>query len=220
MQIPYDSAGGKELVKIRKSAGGQEFIPEIKSSGQAILGFVHGQIREPGWYDVIRGEKIISGTAFNYDRKESNLDCYSTLEIKDIISKHNFKNLFVINPAGIPLTRQVEQMNMGTPLEMVYHYGPYIHCFRNFNRPVFKIMNRINPIFFEKEIQLLTFFPKPNFGSPGSFQRLKSVKFFYTFVNFFYTSVKIFYTFFTVKNVIVLIFNIIKFWHDICFCKR
>jgi hypothetical protein len=116
VQIPYDSAGGKELVKIRKSAGGQEFIPEIKSSGQAILGFVHGQIREPGWYDVIRGEKIISGTAFNYDRKESNLDCYSTLEIKDIISKHNFKNLFVINPAGIPLTRQVEQMNMGTPL--------------------------------------------------------------------------------------------------------
>jgi hypothetical protein len=116
VRLPFDSVSGKMIVKIRKYNGNQEFIPEIKSNGQIIQGYVHGQVREAGWYYILLGNKILSGIAFNYDRKESDLNCYNSSEIKEIIKKHSFRNFFVINPSGTPIYHQVEQLNMGTPL--------------------------------------------------------------------------------------------------------
>ena len=116
VQIPADSVNRKMMVRIHKYNGNQEFIPEVRSNGQVMQGYIHGQIREAGWYYLLMGDKILSGIAFNYDRKESDLVCYNPAELKDMIRKHNFRNIFIINPSGIPVSRQVEQLYMGTPL--------------------------------------------------------------------------------------------------------
>ena len=57
-----------------KVVGPVEFIPGITPLGSKLLIDVQGQINVSGIYDVIMDERVIHSFAFNYDRKESNLE--------------------------------------------------------------------------------------------------------------------------------------------------
>ena len=104
------------MVKIKNWSNSFEFIPEMRTSGQQVQAFIHGQINEAGWYLVYRGNKQLSSLAFNYDRRESNINCFSSKEIDGNLKKYNLRNMLVLKPSGLPFTKQVEQLNMGVPL--------------------------------------------------------------------------------------------------------
>jgi len=114
--LPSDSISDKNMVKIKKWNNSFEFIPELRTSGQQIQAFIHDQINEAGWYLVYRGSKQLSSLAFNYDRKESDVNCFNSKEIETNIKKYNFRNIILLKPSGLPFTKQVEQLNMGFPL--------------------------------------------------------------------------------------------------------
>ena len=116
LDIPSDSINGKNMVNIKKWNSSFEFIPEMRSSGQQMQIFVHGQISEAGWYMVYRGNKQVSAIAFNYDRKESEVNCFSTKEIESNIKKYGLRNTIVLKPSGLPFMTQVEQLNRGFQL--------------------------------------------------------------------------------------------------------
>jgi hypothetical protein len=46
---------------------------------------VKNQIPDAGYYTLLLENKVVDKLAFNYNRKESNLDLYSKDELKDII---------------------------------------------------------------------------------------------------------------------------------------
>ncbi|MCX6283438.1 MAG: BatA domain-containing protein [Bacteroidetes bacterium] len=116
VEMPSDSTSGKNMVKIRKWNTSYEFIPELKISGQHMQTRIQGQISEAGWYQVFAGSKEITALAFNYDRKESDINCFSTKELEANIRKYNLKNFKVLKPSGLPFSKQIEQLNTGLPL--------------------------------------------------------------------------------------------------------
>ncbi len=116
VDLPPDSTSGKNTVKIRKWNTSYEFIPELKISGQHIQARIQGQIGEAGWYQVFGGNKEIASLAFNYNRKESDINCFNTKELETIIRKYNLKNFMVLKPSGLPFSKQIEQLHTGFPL--------------------------------------------------------------------------------------------------------
>jgi len=114
--LPQDSVNDKNMVRIKKWNSSYEFIPELRTSGQQMTAFIHGQVSEAGWYLVSRGNKQLSSLAFNYDRKESDINCFNNKEIETILKKYNLRNFIVIQPSGLPFIKQIEQLNMGFPL--------------------------------------------------------------------------------------------------------
>jgi len=116
IELPSDSVNEKNLVSIKKWNNSFEFIPELRSSGHSVQAFMHDQISESGWYLVFRGREQVSALGFNYDRLESDINCYSIKEIASELKRNNLSDFLIIKPSGIPFSKQVEQLNQGFPL--------------------------------------------------------------------------------------------------------
>lgn len=116
VEISSDSVTDKNPLKVKQWKSSFEFIPELKTSGQSLQLIIHGKISEPGWYIVSRGSTEISALAFNSNRKESDIRCFTLQEAEINIKKFNLRNFTVLKTSGLPLTTQVEQLNLGIPL--------------------------------------------------------------------------------------------------------
>jgi hypothetical protein len=115
IDLPSDSVNEKNIVKISTWNNSSEFIPELRSNGQQTQALVHDQIKEAGWYQVNRSGKQLSVIAYNYDRKESEITCFTTQEIETNLSKFKLRNVMVMKPSGLPFATQMEHLNSGFP---------------------------------------------------------------------------------------------------------
>jgi len=100
-----------------KIAGvGEEFIPEQRTIGSTVFLNVNNQVREAGFYELfLKPNESLNQFAFNYDRIESNLGCYSQEELKTVVgasiniidatAKANFEQLIGERSQGIVLWR-------------------------------------------------------------------------------------------------------------------
>jgi len=79
IEVQASDAGSEILYKI---SGAEEFIPGQISSGNKKLLDVKDNISESGFYDLKLEEKKLGVYAFNFNRKESNLNCFSVEELK------------------------------------------------------------------------------------------------------------------------------------------
>jgi hypothetical protein len=105
---------GESTYKLKGKA--EEFIPEQKTiASKVILGVSEG-LREAGFYNLyINPQEIIRKYAFNYDRKESDLQYFTKEELLvfaknnisliDANAKANFTDLVGERSQGIPLWR-------------------------------------------------------------------------------------------------------------------
>ncbi len=89
----YNAAEKPPLIKAKSD--GAELIPELKiRDGQ--LNLLPGEaIHEAGFYDVLWMNEIKQNLAFNYNRKESFMNFYTTDELNQIIQKNNLKKFRV-----------------------------------------------------------------------------------------------------------------------------
>ena len=124
--IETDSLRNKEIYKIRKLDSGFEIIPETRSNGTNTLLFPHEQIREAGLYALTEGSVIIQGIAFNYDRRESDLRCYTGDELRDMLKRSGIKYFAVLKGKQASLTKQILDINQGTPLWKIFVLGVLI----------------------------------------------------------------------------------------------
>jgi hypothetical protein len=121
--IENDSLKNKEFYKIKKSGSDFESIPEIRSNGSVMRIYPHDQIREAGLYQVLDGSRIVQGIAFNYDRRESDLHCYSGDEVSSMLKRSDLKYYAVIKGQQVSLAKQIRDISQGTPLWKYFVFG-------------------------------------------------------------------------------------------------
>ncbi len=71
---------------IYKLKGQTEFIPSQITLGKKVVLDVKGQVKSDGYYDLMLQDRILQKLAFNYNRKESNLDLYQVDDLKKLMN--------------------------------------------------------------------------------------------------------------------------------------
>ncbi len=105
---------GESTYKLKGKA--EEFIPEQKTIASKVILGVSDGLHEAGFYNLyINPQEVISKYAFNYDRKESDLQYFTKDELSafaknnisliDASAKANFTDLVGERSQGIPLWR-------------------------------------------------------------------------------------------------------------------
>jgi len=94
-----------KTIEIKNALSDFSFIPEIRNNGGSVSVFVHGQIQEAGNYASFYDQKMIQGIGFNYDRKESDLSCFSNEELQLAFEKNGIKDVSIYenNNQDIPV---------------------------------------------------------------------------------------------------------------------
>jgi len=113
--IPQKAIGSEDIFVLKQKTGGAEFIPEQRSMGNETQLFLHSQIQQAGFYNVMKGEAAYSTLAFNYQRDESNLEYYSEKEL-DKIANQSEGRITVLFAHTKDLTRTVSDTLNGVAL--------------------------------------------------------------------------------------------------------
>jgi len=116
IEIPLDPESEKTRIKITNNETNFEMAPEVKKSGYRTTLYTQGQIGQDGPYSVKNGKKTIAGLAFNYNRKESEMNCFSDNELQNFIKKIAVSEMRILQPKKISVSQQIEQIRQGTPL--------------------------------------------------------------------------------------------------------
>jgi len=123
VEITSDSSAKQEVYKLKKVDSDIEIIPELKSVGSMIVLYTHDQAKEAGNYALIQGGKMLQGCAFDYNRKESDLHCYSSKELENLLNRAHIRQYAILKGKTTSLTRQIAQLNQGTPLWKYFLLG-------------------------------------------------------------------------------------------------
>jgi hypothetical protein len=105
IEILADSVPESGIYKLKKLGSGYEIIPEIRK-----------MVRDAGFYSVVNGERSVAGIAFNFNRRESDMACFSLQELEQQASRLPAKDLLVLKEKKSSLTREIHQIRQGTPL--------------------------------------------------------------------------------------------------------
>jgi len=114
--VPGDTVSETNLCKLKKLNSAFEIIPEAKRSGSNLALFLHDQVKEAGFYSVSCGQKINSGLSFNYNRKESDLACFTAPELEDQARRQSIRDIHIIKGKKSSLVQEIRQIKQGTPL--------------------------------------------------------------------------------------------------------
>ncbi|MCD4746287.1 MAG: BatA domain-containing protein [Bacteroidales bacterium] len=107
---------GNNIFKIKKKAGDFEIIPEHRNINSQIYFYTHDQIKEADNYSIFNGENEISGISFNYNRNESDLNCYNSEELQNMLKDLELMNYYVIDIKDKPFTKALKEFNQGIRL--------------------------------------------------------------------------------------------------------
>ena len=101
------------IVKVDKKV---DVIPEHRLLNNSTALFTQNQITEAGHYNVEENNVIIKDLAFNFDRKESDMNFMSQEELQKQIDEKGLKNLSIILPNEKTLTNALQEVNDGKKL--------------------------------------------------------------------------------------------------------
>lgn len=125
----YYIAGQDEKIMVRGALTGTEpvckisaidkefeVIPEIRNLQSQMNIFTHSQVKEAGNYRLLQDSRQIAGLSFNYDRRESDLQNYTSKELEKKFQDLNLDNFSVVSTAGPSLTDTITALNTGFKL--------------------------------------------------------------------------------------------------------
>jgi len=118
--LPEAKTGSEPVFKIRSRQKSFEMIPELRKTGLQLSLMIHNGINEAGNYTVFDGNNDICGIAFNYDRRESNLECLDMDQLQNGIDKSGDKNIQVFKVKEKPLAEALLEMNQGIQLWKIF----------------------------------------------------------------------------------------------------
>ena len=93
-----------------------DLIPEQKVINNKTMLFTQNQIAEAGHYLVSQVTNTISGIAFNFNRKESDMNFYSTDDLKANIEGLNLKNVSILSVNESSFMSEIKEINSGDKL--------------------------------------------------------------------------------------------------------
>ncbi|MEI7662063.1 MAG: BatA domain-containing protein [Bacteroidota bacterium] len=114
--IPDDSLNETNFLKISRISSSFEFIPETRRSGTNLTLILHDQVKDAGFYAVNAGTRQITGLSFNYNRKESDLDCFTASELEDQVKRLSSRDIHIIKGKKSSIVSEIKQIRQGTPL--------------------------------------------------------------------------------------------------------
>jgi hypothetical protein len=103
-------------VHIKQVSGDFDIIPESRLINNALSLFPHNQINVPGFFEVLRNNTLLIPLAFNYSRKESDLNCLNNEQLNKIINDKTFTNINIIENTANELTSFIQQGTEGKRL--------------------------------------------------------------------------------------------------------
>ena len=104
----------RHVVNVIPSEPHTDFIPDIRRIGSRSYIIPHGEITYAG--NFLLSPAPFEGLAFNYSRRESDLSCLSTSDIKQLLSDANLSNYSMTPSAAKSMTDYIRSRNQGTPL--------------------------------------------------------------------------------------------------------
>ena len=93
-----------------------DVIPEHRLLNNATTLFIQNQITEAGHYNVEENNLIVKDLAFNFDRKESDMNFLSQEDLQKQIDEKGLKNIGIIEPNEKNLTNALQEVNDGKKL--------------------------------------------------------------------------------------------------------
>jgi hypothetical protein len=107
--IKDDASTGSATKKI-------DIIPEHRLVNNVTTIFTQNQITEAGYYEVFENENSIKDLAFNFDRKESDMNFMTADDLQKQIDEKGLKNISIIQPNEKTLTNALQEVNDGKKL--------------------------------------------------------------------------------------------------------
>ncbi len=93
-----------------------DVIPEHRLLNNTTTLFTQNQIKEAGQYGVFENNVQIKDLAFNFDRKESDMNFMSQEDLQKQIDEKALKNISIIQPNEKSLTNALQEVNDGKKL--------------------------------------------------------------------------------------------------------
>ena len=150
--IPLRSNSGDGSISLKARKSKMEFIPEQRSLGNETALYFHDQVQDGGFYDILKDGAVIGTLAFNQNRKESDLNCYTESDLKKM-AKASGENLDVISADTKNIAKSITDKLNGKPL-WLYFLILSLLCFL-------------------AEIAVLRFWGKPRALNEGKDERVK-----------------------------------------------
>jgi len=125
--IPQKASGSEDIFVLKSRGSGIEIIPEQRNMGNETQLFLHSQIQQAGFYDVMKGGTIHTILAFNYRRDESNLEYHSEKELEKN-ANNSGGQIAVLSSHTKNLTQSISDKLSGRPLWR-YFIGIALACF-------------------------------------------------------------------------------------------
>ncbi|MES2565389.1 MAG: BatA domain-containing protein [Bacteroidota bacterium] len=103
-----------------KSSRKLDIIPEHRVVNNANTLFTQNQISEAGHYTVMENQVPLKDLAFNYNRKESDMNFMTNEDLQKMVDEMTLKNVIIISPGEKSLTNMLQEVNDGKKLWKVF----------------------------------------------------------------------------------------------------
>jgi hypothetical protein len=90
----------------------QEIIPELRNTSLGTVIFFADQVKEQGFYDLYKQDKLIAMLAFNQSRNESDLSYASDTDLNNTFGK----NTEIIEAGTSSIANQIKEVKLGASL--------------------------------------------------------------------------------------------------------
>lgn len=116
IQAGIHAPAGDQVYKIKSLDSDFEMIPQVTPLGNVVNIFVGNQVPMAGNFELLNDNKVITALAFNYNRGESDLQCFTGSELESMLEKAHLNNFNILETGQKPLNETITQMNSGTRL--------------------------------------------------------------------------------------------------------
>lgn len=116
LHIINDNASSPSTSPVTNTTNKLDIIPEHRVVNNATTLFTQNQITEAGHYAVMENEVTVKDLAFNYNRKESDMNFMSNEDLQKQIDEMTLKNITIIAPGEKTLTNALQEVNDGKKL--------------------------------------------------------------------------------------------------------
>lgn len=111
IETPLGTA--EAVFHVKNSSESFDMVPEVKQQSEGSMLVLHNQLKQADTYFLQLEKDTIGGFAFNYNRKESSLSCYSAELLLDEISKNGYSNFSLLSGSEKGITASLKEQNQG-----------------------------------------------------------------------------------------------------------
>lgn len=110
------SVSGENVYHIRSLKNDFDIIPEHKVMDGKTQILAHNQVTNAGNYNLYAGKELISGVSFNFNRKESDLSCFTQDELNVQLAENDLDNINIIKTGAQSLQQSLMELEQGKKL--------------------------------------------------------------------------------------------------------